>query len=173
MTNHSKGLIITIFAVLFIIPDSLFIRLLSADIYTIIVWRSFISGSFILLGLCIYHGLNIFNIAVIGVWVGYGVYLIVKRLLPKRKASIALAGAIAGFISVPAAAFGFVVQYALGGNATFSLTSVLTAMIGTHIVIGIGEAFITGLTISAIMASRSDLVHGWKSNETKLLIKEI
>jgi ABC-type Co2+ transport system permease subunit len=118
-------------------------------------------------------GLNIFNIAVIGVWVGYGLYLIVKRLLPKRKASIALAGAIAGFISVPAAAFGFVVQYALGGNATFSLTSVLTAMIGTHIVIGIGEAFITGLTISAIMASRSDLVHGWKSNETKLLIKGI
>ena len=62
MTDHSKGIIITIFAVLFIIPDSLFIRLLSADIYTIIVWRSFISGFFILLGLCIYHGSNIFNI---------------------------------------------------------------------------------------------------------------
>ena len=68
---------------------------------------------------------------------------------------------------------GFVVQYALGGNATFSLASVFTAMIGTHIVIGIGEALITGLTISAIMASRSDLVHGWKSDETKLVIKEI
>ena len=53
------------------------------------------------------------------------------------------------------------------------MTSVFTAMIGTHIVIGIGEALITGLTISAIMASRSDLVHGWKSNETKLEIKEI
>ena len=61
----------------------------------------------------------------------------------------------------------------LGGNATFSLASVFTAMIGTHIIIGIGEALITGLTISAIMASRSDLVHGWKSNETKLVIKEI
>ena len=46
-------------------------------------------------------------------------------------------------------------------------------MIGTHIVIGIGEALITGLTISAIMASRSDLVYGWKRNETKLVIKEI
>lgn len=62
MTDHSKGLIITILAVLFIIPDSLFIRLLSADIYTIIVWRSFISGFFILLGLCIYHGLKIIHI---------------------------------------------------------------------------------------------------------------
>jgi len=62
MTDHSKGIIITIFAVLFIIPDSLFIRLLSADIYTIIVWRSFISGFFILLGLFIFHGSNIFNI---------------------------------------------------------------------------------------------------------------
>ena len=118
-------------------------------------------------------GLNVFNIGVVGVWVGYGTYLLVKRILPKRKASVALAGAIGGLISVPMAAFGFVVQYALGGNATFSLTSVFTAMIGTHIVIGIGEALITGLTISAIMASRSDLVHGWKSNETKLVIKEI
>jgi cobalt/nickel transport system permease protein len=45
-------------------------------------------------------GLNVFNMAIIGVWVGYGVYLIVKRLLPKRRASIALAGAIGGFISV-------------------------------------------------------------------------
>jgi cobalamin biosynthesis protein CbiM len=118
-------------------------------------------------------GFNVFNIGVIGVWAGYGIYVIVKKVLPKRKTSVALAGAIGGLISVPLAAFGFVVQYALGGNATFSLASVFTAMIGTHIIIGIGEALITGLTISAIMASRSDLVHGWKSDETKLVIKEI
>ena len=118
-------------------------------------------------------GLNVFNIGVIGVWAGYGIYVIVKKVLPKRKSSVALAGAIGGLISVPLAAFGFVIQYALGGNATFSLASVFTAMIGTHIIIGIGEALITGLTISAIMASRSDLVHGWKSDETKLVIKEI
>ena len=62
MTDHSKGIIITIFAVLFIIPDSLFIRLLSADIYTIIVWRSFISGFFIFHLKCIYNGSKNINI---------------------------------------------------------------------------------------------------------------
>jgi hypothetical protein len=35
-------------------------------------------------------------------------------------------------------------------------------MIGTHILIGIGEGVITALAISAVMASRSDLVYGYK-----------
>lgn len=44
MTDQSKGILFAVFGVLFIVPDSLFIRLLNADVYTIIVWRSFISG---------------------------------------------------------------------------------------------------------------------------------
>jgi cobalt/nickel transport system permease protein len=37
-----------------------------------------------------------------------------------------------------------------------------TAMIGTHLLIGIGEALITFMTVSAVIATRSDLVYGWK-----------
>ena len=62
MTDQSKGILFAIFGVLFIVPDSLFIRLLNADVYTIIVWRSFISGFFILLGLFAYHRGNIINV---------------------------------------------------------------------------------------------------------------
>ena len=35
--------------------------------------------------------------------------------------------------------------------------------------IGIGEAIITVLTISAIMAGRSDLVFGWKNSKKNLV----
>ena len=116
-------------------------------------------------------GLSIFNMSVISVWVGYGVFLLVKKILPKTKASIVIASGIGALISVPAAALGFTLQYAIGATGTFSVTSVLSAMVGTHILIGIGEAIITGLTVSAVIASRSDLVYGWKDSKTQLEIR--
>jgi cobalamin biosynthesis protein CbiM len=115
-------------------------------------------------------GLNIFNIAILGVWVGYGVFVIIRKVLPKTKSSVAISAAIAGFISVPTAALGFVFQYAIGATATFSVSTVLAAMVGTHILIGIGEAIITFLTVSAVLASRGDLVFGWQAIKPKLVI---
>jgi cobalamin biosynthesis protein CbiM len=116
-------------------------------------------------------GLNVFNMGIIGVWAGYLTFILVRKILPKKKSSIALAAAIGGALSVPAAAIGFTIQYALGATATFSVSTVLTAMVGTHILIGIGEALITGLTVSAVLASRSDLVYGWKNIKNKLEIR--
>ena len=116
-------------------------------------------------------GLNVFNMSIIGVWVGYAVFLLVKKILPRSKASIVIASAIGALLSVPAAALGFTLQYAMGANATFSVSTVLGAMVGTHVLIGIGEALITGLTVSAVLASRSDLVYGWKGNTTELEIR--
>jgi len=116
-------------------------------------------------------GLNIFNMGVVGVWASFGVFFIVKKLLPKTKSSIVVASFIAALLSVPAAAAGFVLQYAIGANATFSVSTVLSAMIGTHVFIGIGEAIITALTVSAVLASRSDLVFGWDNQNTKLEIR--
>ena len=116
-------------------------------------------------------GLNVFNMAVIGVWAGYAGFLILRKILPKKKSSIVAASAIAGLLSVPAAAVGFTIQYALGATATFSVSTVLGAMVGTHVLIGIGEALITGLTVSAVLASRSDLVYGWKGRAPQLEIR--
>ena len=76
------------------------------------------------------------------------------------------------FIAFAFAAIGFVIQYALGATATFSVSTVLGAMVGTHILIGIGEAIITALTVSAVIASRSDLVFGWKNKASTLEIRE-
>lgn len=116
-------------------------------------------------------GLNVFNMGIIGVWAGYAIFLLVRKVLPKNKTSISIAAAVAGAMSVPAAAIGFTIQYALGATATFSVSTVLSAMVGTHVLIGIGEAIITGLTVSAVLASRSDLVFGWKNAVPQLEIK--
>jgi cobalamin biosynthesis protein CbiM len=116
-------------------------------------------------------GLSTFNMSIISVWVGYGVFLLVKKILPKTKSSIVVASGVGALVSVPAAALGFTVQYAIGATGTFSVTTVLGAMVGTHVLIGIGEALITGLTVSAVIASRSDLVYGWKGNTAQLEIR--
>jgi cobalamin biosynthesis protein CbiM len=117
-------------------------------------------------------GLNIFNLSLLGVWAGYAIFLVVKKIMPKNKSSISVAAGVAAFISVPAAALGFVLQYALGANATFSLSAVLTAMFSTHVLIGIGEAIITVLSVTAVMASRPDLVYGFRGAKSQLEIRK-
>jgi cobalt/nickel transport system permease protein len=55
---------------------------------------------------------------------------------------------------------GFVLEFAIGGTADISTSTVFTAMLGTHILIGIGEGILTGLVVGAVMSSRPDLVYG-------------
>lgn len=116
-------------------------------------------------------GLSIFNMAVLSVWVSFVVFMLLKKILPKTKSWLVVATFVSALISVPAAAIGFVIQYAIGANATFSVSAVFNAMVGTHILIGIGEAIITALTVSAVLASRSDLVFGWDQKNTALEIR--
>ncbi|MFM7623646.1 MAG: energy-coupling factor ABC transporter permease [Actinomycetota bacterium] len=113
-------------------------------------------------------GLNIFNMAVFGVWSSYLVILLLRKLLSQSKLSFAISAGVAAFISVPVAATGFCIQYALGGIGTISVATVTTAMLGTHLLIGIGEAVITFMTVYSVIRTRSDLVYGWKE---KLEIK--
>lgn len=106
-------------------------------------------------------GLSTFNMAFVGALGGYVIYRGVLRLLPRRTASVPIAAAVAAALSVPLAAASFVVQFALGGTVeNLSLAAVFGAMVGVHLLIGIGEAVITFLTVSLVMSSRPDLVYG-------------
>jgi cobalamin biosynthesis protein CbiM len=116
-------------------------------------------------------GLNVFNLSVIAVLVSFLVFKLMVKLLPKTKSAIPLAAGIAAFVSVPISASAFTMQYAIGGNGTAPVETVLIAMLSTHLLIGIGEAVITMLTVSAILASRSDLVYGWSRKEVSLEIR--
>lgn len=105
-------------------------------------------------------GLNIINMAFVTTIVAWFVFRALLKVLKHRRSSILLATFVAALLSVPAAALAFTLEYALGGTATFSITQVLVSMTSVHVLIGIGEAVITTLTVGAVLAARPDLVYG-------------
>lgn len=105
-------------------------------------------------------GINVILMAMITAWLGYAVFRLAMSVLPKRLASVPLASGIGAFVSVPVAALAFVGFYAIGGTAEISLAVVASAMIGVHVLIGIGEGVITALTVGSVIAVRPDLVYG-------------
>ena len=105
-------------------------------------------------------GTNIDLMGLVTVLTGWVVFKLLMAVLPKRLASVAPAAGIAAFVSVPVAALCFVGLYAVGGTADLPLDTLATAMVGVHLLIGIGEGVITGLAVGSIIAVRPDLVHG-------------
>ncbi len=111
-------------------------------------------------------GTNITLMGVVGCFVGYAVFLLARRVLPRRIGSVAPAAAVGALVSVPVAAGAFTLLFALGGTAPIDVSAVLTAMLTWHLVIGVGEAAITALVISAVVAVRPDLVYGARGLRT-------
>jgi cobalt/nickel transport system permease protein len=105
-------------------------------------------------------GTNVVLMGVTTVLVGWLVFRLLQLVLPKRLSLVPLQAGLGALVSVPAAALLFVGLYAVGGTADISLDRLMTAMLGVHVLIGIGEGIITGLAIGAIIAVRPDLVHG-------------
>ncbi len=105
-------------------------------------------------------GLNLLNMGIVSIVVSALLFAGLMKLLPKTRTSIIGVSATVAFISVLASAGAFVFEYSLGGNATYNIASVLISVMSVHVLIGIGEAIITGLTIGAILATRADLVYG-------------
>jgi cobalamin biosynthesis protein CbiM len=105
-------------------------------------------------------GVNITLMAFLAVAAAYVVFRALILLLPKRASGVVAASAVAAGCSVPLAALGFVGIYAVGGTTAVPLGTVTLAMIGVHLLIGLGEAVITGLTVASVLAVRPDLVRG-------------
>jgi cobalt/nickel transport system permease protein len=105
-------------------------------------------------------GTNISLIGIVTVAVGWAVFVALRRVLPQRLGVVAPAAAVGALVSVPVAALVFTGLFAVGGNMSVDLGAVVTAMLGWHTVIGIGEAAVTGLVVASVVAARPDLVHG-------------
>ncbi|WP_432178221.1 energy-coupling factor ABC transporter permease [Streptomyces sp. NBC_00063] len=105
-------------------------------------------------------GVNITDMAITTTLVAYLVFRGLVKVLPRKRRSITVASFVAALLSVPAAAVVFTLIYAIGGTTDVSIGKVATAMVGVHVLIGIGEAVITALTVGAVVAVRPDLVYG-------------
>lgn len=61
MSDQARGLLITTIAVLMVVPDSLFVRLIEADALVIAFWRGLVSGALVLLGVLVMQGAQPFR----------------------------------------------------------------------------------------------------------------
>ncbi|MGW0906836.1 energy-coupling factor ABC transporter permease [Streptomyces sp. NPDC002853] len=116
-------------------------------------------------------GVNITDMAVVTTVVAYLTFRGLVKVLPRSRRSITVSSFVAALLSVPAAAVAFTFLYALGGTTDVSIGKVATAMVGVHVLIGIGEAAITALTVGAVIAVRPDLVYGARGLTQKLKLR--
>jgi cobalt/nickel transport system permease protein len=108
-------------------------------------------------------GANIFNMGVLGALAAGGLMVAARHVLPRRRGVLLGVAGVGAWLAVIAGAAGTAVCLAISG--TVPLGTVLPAMLAVHVVIGIGEAVVTVAALSALMATRPDLIGAWASNE--------
>ena len=104
-------------------------------------------------------GTNVLNMGVIGCFGSYVIMRGMRFLLPGGRGGFLSAVAVASWASIVLAAAACALELALSGTSPLGL--VLLAMVGTHAIIGIGEALITVAVLSAVMAARPDVLPAW------------
>ena len=169
LTAATTGLVFAVQMLNFPVANGTSGHLLGAVLAAVLVgpWAAVICIAVVLLVQALFAdggltalGLNVVNMGLVAGLGGYTTFLVARRLLPRTKGRVVLASAVAAGLSVVLASVAFVAEYALGGIVDLSLGGVLGAMVGVHVLIGIGEAVITAMTVSAVLAVRPDLVHG-------------
>ena len=105
-------------------------------------------------------GYNTLNLAVVPVFGGYAAFRLFRRLLPRTRSGASAAAGLAGLVSVVLSAMAFSLEWLFGASAPVPFDRVFGAVVGTHVLIGAGEAVITALTVGAVLAARPDLVFG-------------
>jgi cobalt/nickel transport system permease protein len=116
-------------------------------------------------------GANIFNMAIVGVFVSYAVYALLRRLFKNQSWGIFVSGFTAAWTSILIASFSCALQLALSGTSPANIA--IPAMGLIHALIGIGEGLITVGALSVIFAARKDLLQASdskaRSNKTLLI----
>lgn len=102
-------------------------------------------------------GANILNMALLGTLAGWGVFYVISRAF-KGKKGFFTGAACGAWVSVVLSSAACALELALSG--TVEWRRVVTAMVGIHAVIGIGEALITAFVVEFVSAARPDLVAG-------------
>jgi len=110
-------------------------------------------------------GANVFNMAVVGVWVGYGAYWLLGRVVGSGRVGSLVRGFAAGWISVGLAALCCAIELAISGTSAWGVA--IPAMAGVHALIGIGEGLITAAVLAFVAVARPDLLRPMAVAEAK------
>ena len=106
-----------------------------------------------LLALCA----NIFNMAIVGVFVAQFTYTTIQRLAGGKRWGLYAGGFGAGWLSIFIASLACALEFALSGTSPANVA--VPAMGGIHALIGVGEGLITVGALAFLYATRRDLVH--------------
>ena len=101
-------------------------------------------------------GANIFNMAIVGVFVAYAVYTLLSNLLQKQPWGVFVAGFVSAWSSIFIASLSCGLQLAASGTSPANIA--IPAMASVHAVIGVGEGLITAGALAFIYAARKDLL---------------
>jgi cobalt/nickel transport system permease protein len=104
-------------------------------------------------------GYNVLNMAVVPAYGGYAAFRLLLRVMPPSRNGVVGAAGLAAMVSIVLSAMAFSIEWLFGATAPVSFAEVFTAMVGTHLLIGVGEGVISALTIGAVIAARPDLVY--------------
>lgn len=100
-------------------------------------------------------GANVFNMALVGAAGGLALQRLAQRLVPGPR-GLVLSAAFAAWCATVLAAAACAGELALSGVARAEV--VLPAMVGVHMLIGLGEAAITAVVLASIVRLRPELV---------------
>jgi cobalt/nickel transport system permease protein len=101
-------------------------------------------------------GANILNMGVVGGLLVDGLMHAARSVTGQNRTALLVIAGAGAWLAVMAGAATTSLELAISG--TVPLHTVLPAMLGTHLLIGIGEAVITAAAVSAVLTTRPDLV---------------
>jgi cobalt/nickel transport system permease protein len=101
-------------------------------------------------------GANVLNMAVVGVLIGWVVYMTLRRLLGDRTWATMVSGFAAAWLSVFVASLVAAAELAVSGTSPWAV--VLPAMGLVHVLIGVGEGLITVGVLAFLQVARPDLL---------------
>ncbi len=110
-------------------------------------------------------GANLFNVALVAPWVGYGIY----RIFQKWKSIQPVSIFVASWISVTATAALVAIQLYLSGIVPLGLA--MKAMLTWHAIIGIGEGIITVVVLRYLMERQGQDHNALATTEAKVVEK--
>ena len=101
-------------------------------------------------------GANVLNMGVIGALLVGGLMVAARRLLGDGRQTLLVVSGVGAWLAVMAGAAA--TAFELGLSGTVPLATAMTAMLGVHTLIGVGEAVITVAAVSAVLSTRPDVV---------------
>lgn len=105
-------------------------------------------------------GYNVLNMAIVPAFGGWALYKLFRKLLPANASGVVVGTGLAAAASVVLSSMAFSIEWLFGASAPVPFDTVFTAMVGVHALIGIGEGVLSALMVSAVLATRPDLVVG-------------